>query len=286
MANETNYKKTLKYLIILIISSIIVVDLFIVLIPDGHSQHAIAIISLNITGAIATGLGIIAVLRHGISGIHGKSYLFLTIGIALWFAADLGILYSYFVLNVDEFKQITLLDVVWLGGYLFLIFHLISIIRTIRIRNLSITLTIISAVIIGFVIVNFISFLPIPESLLNNEEINIAEKGYGLSDLVITILYPILDLCLIIPSITILMNVYKEFRHSVPWVLASISLLVNAVADNGYTNDFINGSASALPWDLFYIADFIIMSGALFWYNRYHITDHISKKNKKNQYVN
>ena len=176
MANETNYKKTLKYLIILIISSIIVVDLFIVLIADGHSQHAIAIISLNITGAIATGLGIIAVLRHGISGIHGKSYLFLTIGIALWFAADLGILYSYFVLNVDEFKQITLLDVVWLGGYLFLIFHLISIIRTIRIRNLSITLTIISAVIIGFVIVNFISFLPIPESLLNNEEINIAEN--------------------------------------------------------------------------------------------------------------
>ena len=286
MANETYYKKTLKYLIILIISSIIVVDLFIILIPDGHSQHAIAIISLNITGAIAAGLGIIAVLRHGISGIHGKSYLFLTIGIALWFAADLGILYSYFVLNVDEFKQITLLDVLWLGGYLFLIFHLISIIRTIRIRNLSITLTIISAVIIGFVIVNFISFLPIPESLLNNEEINIAEKGYGLSDLVITILYPILDLCLIIPSITILLNVYKEFRHSVPWVLASISLLVNAIADNGYTNDYISGSASALPWDLFYIADFIIMSGALFWYNRYHITDHISKKNKKNEYIN
>ena len=173
----------------------------------------------------------------------------------------------------------------WLGGYLFLIFHLISIIRTIRIRNMSITLTIISAVIIGFIIVNFVSFLPIPESLLNNEEFNIAENGYGLSDLVITILYPILDLCLIVPSITILLNVYREFNHSVPWVLASISLLVNAVADNGYTNDFISGSASALPWDLFYIADFIIMSGALFWYNRYHITDHISKKNKNNEYV-
>jgi hypothetical protein len=263
------------------VSSIIIVDLFIVLIPDEHSQHAIAIIILNIAGATATGLGVIAVIRHGISGSHGKSYLFLTIGIALWFAADVGIMYSYFVLHVDEFKRITLLDMLWLSGYLFLILHLISIIRTIRIRNLSITLTIISAVIIGFVIVNFVSFLPIPESFLNNGEIDAVEKGYGLSDLIVTILYPILDLCLIVPSITILLNIYREYHHSVPWVLASVSLLVNALADNGYVNDYISGSASALPWDLFYIADFVIMSGALFWYNRYHITDYMSKKEEK-----
>ena len=174
----------------------------------------------------------------------------------------------------------------WLSGYLFLIFHLISIIRTIRIRNLSVTLTIISAVIIGFVIVNFVSLLPLPESFLNNGEINAAEKGYGLADLAVTVLYPILDLCLIVPSITILLNIYRDYQHSVPWVLASLSLLVNAIADNGYTNDYINGSPSALPWDLFYIADFIIMSGALFWYNKYHITDHISKKNKRNEFIN
>ena len=79
--------------------SIIVVDLSIVLIPDEHFQHAVAIISLSIAGATATGLGVIAVVRHGISGSHGKSYLFLTIGIALWFAADLGIMYLLFCLT-------------------------------------------------------------------------------------------------------------------------------------------------------------------------------------------
>ena len=104
------------------VSSIIVVDLFIVLIPDEHFQHVIAIISLNIAGAIATGLGIVAVVRHGISGSHGKSYLFLTIGIALWFAADLGINAFLFVLHVDEFKRITPLDMLWLGGTYFLFF--------------------------------------------------------------------------------------------------------------------------------------------------------------------
>lgn len=78
--------------------------MWIILIPDEHNKHSFAIIAINITAAIATGLGIIAVIRNGIFGSHGKSYLFLTIGIALWFAADLGILYSYFFLGIDEFK--------------------------------------------------------------------------------------------------------------------------------------------------------------------------------------
>jgi hypothetical protein len=34
------------------------------------------------------------------------------------------------------------------------------------------------------------------------------------------------------------------------------------------------------------IADFVIMSGALFWYNRHHITDYMSKKKKKNEFIN
>jgi hypothetical protein len=49
--------------------------------------------------------------------------------------------------------------------------------------------------------------------------------------------------------------------------------LVNAIADDGYLIDFVIGNSQHLIfWDLFYVADFIIMAGALFWYNRYHIT--------------
>jgi hypothetical protein len=55
-------------------------------------------------------------------------------------------------------------------------------------------------------------------------------------------------------------------------VASSLSLSVNAIADDGYANDFVNGHLhNLLFWDMFYIADFIIMSGALFWYNRFHI---------------
>ena len=283
MSNETRYKKTLKYLIFSIVLSILVVDLTILAIPDAHLQHGVAVISLNIAAIISTALGIVAVSRHGLGGSHGKSYLFLTIGIALWFLADLGIMYSFFVLKVDEFKHITLLDALWLSGYVFLTLHLISIIKTIKIKNQTITLTIVSGVIVGFIIVNIVSLLPFSDILQPNGLNQPLTKGFEFQDVVVTILYPILDLCLIVPSITILLNIYKDYQHAIPWTLASISLLVNAIADNGYTIQFIDGKASAMPWELFYIADFIIMAGALYWYNKFHISDHILIRNEKNK---
>lgn len=282
MTNETDYKKVLKILVISMVCSILIVDISIALIPDAHIQHGIAIISLNTVAALTTILGVIAVLRHGLGGKHGKSYLFLTIGIALWFIADAGILYSYFVIQVDEFKKITILDSFWLAGYVFLTLHLVSIIKTIKVKKRSITISILLAVIVGFIIVNIYSMLPDSDFILSNSNPASRSESIELSDVVITVLYPILDLCLIVPSIAILINIYKDYRHSVPWILASTSLLVNAIADNGYTIQFMDGAASAMPWDLFYIADFIIMSGALFWYNKYHISEQILKRNERN----
>ena len=59
---------------------------------------------MNISAAIASGLGIIAVYRIGVKGFHGKSYLFLTLGIASWFSADLTLLYYYYALGIEEQK--------------------------------------------------------------------------------------------------------------------------------------------------------------------------------------
>jgi hypothetical protein len=89
---------------------------------------------------------------------------------------------------------------------------------------------------------------------------------------VVTIAYPALDLILIVPSILVLVNLRKDCLQFIPWFLSSLSLLVNSIADDGYMNDFVNGRLhNLLFWDMFYVTDFIIMAGALFWYNRFHI---------------
>lgn len=126
-------------------------------------------------------------------------------------------------------------------------------------------------IVILFIIANLVGTIPYNNSFISNNhnEINNLER-YGELDLIVTILYPMLDLSLIVPSVIILLNIHKEYQHLIPLILSTLSLLVNAVADNGYTQDYIVGNASYWPWDLFYITDFIIMTGALLWYNISH----------------
>ncbi|HSL14597.1 MAG TPA: hypothetical protein VK882_10115, partial [Nitrososphaeraceae archaeon] len=88
----------LRYLILLMFISIMSVSL-IALLLDVKYKHSFVLLVLNIAGGTASTLGVIAIIRYGLSGLHGKSYLSLTIGIILWFFADL-IVYYYFIINV------------------------------------------------------------------------------------------------------------------------------------------------------------------------------------------
>ncbi len=276
MNNSIEHKKIVKYLLILLILSIAAINLIIISIPNEHYKHTITIITLNVTAAITTILGFVTVYKKGIKANHERSYLLLTLGISLWFSADLFIMYSYFVLGIDEIEQISISDLLWLTGYIFLIFHLILVIRTIKIRSYYKTVGILLIIVILFIIANLIGVIPYNSFTNNNNnshahrnQIDNLEKHNKL-DLIVTILYPILDLSLIVPSVIILLNIYKEYQHLVPLILSTLSLLINAVADNGYTQDYIVGNATYWPWDLSYITDFIIMTGALLWYNISH----------------
>jgi uncharacterized membrane protein len=64
--------------ILAIIISIIIAN-SIIIISDPHYRLATALWTMNITAATASSLGIVAVYRHGVRGLHGKSYLFLTL---------------------------------------------------------------------------------------------------------------------------------------------------------------------------------------------------------------
>jgi hypothetical protein len=255
------HKSTLRIFILAIIISVVIAN-YIIIISDPHNRLATALWTMNITAAIASSLGIVAVYRHGVRGLHGKSYLFLTLGLISWFSADLTLLYYYYALGIEEQKFVTVTDGFWFIGYGFLSLHLFTIIKSLR-RSSNNTNNLINQkfVIVGSLIT------------LSSEFIGIAEEKVDLTSVAVTLAYPILDLILIIPSSIVLVKLRKNYQHSIPWFLSSLSLLINAIADDGYLIDFVNGNSHHLIfWDLFYVADFIIMAGALFWYNRYHIT--------------
>ena len=263
---ENHRKLTLKILILGLTLSAIIANSVIVF-SDPHKKHSTAIWILNITAAVASSLAIIAVCRHGVHGLHGKSYLFLTLGLISWFSAELTLLYYYYALHIEEQRLVSLTDGFWFAGYLFLALHLLTVLRSLRGTIKPRVVVIVSIVTVLFVIYNVFN-LASSEFLVDVD----------FAAFIVTVAYPILDLMLIIPSAIILVSLRRDYQHSVPWFLSSLSLLVNAVADDGYVNDFVNANSQNLwTWDLFYVTDFIIMAGALFWYNKFHISNEIRK---------
>jgi hypothetical protein len=194
------------------------------------------------------------------------------LGLISWFSAELTLMYYYYVLHIEEHRLVSLADSFWFAGYMFFALHLFTVLRSLRstIKRGIVVLASIAAVL--FVIYNVLNLVS-SEFLI----------GLDLAAFIVTIAYPVLDLALIIPSAIILVSLRGDFQHSIPWFLSSLSLLVNAIADDGYVYDFVNGNSQNLwIWDLFYVTDFIIMAGALFWYNKFHISNEI--KNARLEY--
>ena len=218
---------------------------------------------LNITAAIASGFGIIAVYRHGLQGVHGRSYLFLTLGIISWFAADLTLAYYYFVLGIEEQILVSATDVLWFIGYLFLAAHLLTVLRFIRNRIKLMTIILTSIVSLLFITYIVIDLFPSSQFLAEGD----------LTAFIVTVTYPILDMLLFVPSMIILISLRWDDVQSIPRILSSLSLLISAVADERYVNDFVNGRLhNLLYWNIFYVTGFILMAGALFWYYRFHVS--------------
>ena len=270
---EHYHKSSLKLLFISILI-LIVIAYSIILLSDPFNRTHTALWMMNISAAVASSLGIIAVYRYGIRDLHGKSIMCVTIGLIFWFAADLSLLYSHYTHGKEE-MLVSSTDGLWFMGYIFLALHLSIILRSLRNeRNTydpssrtqtKIVIILIVIIATAFVIFNML-LISLSESFTNPEE------RVDFQALIVTIAYPVLDLILIVPSILILITLRNDIRHYVPWLLSSLSLLLSAIADDGYVIDYVNGNFRHLVfWDLFYVTDFIIMAGALFWYNRYHI---------------
>jgi hypothetical protein len=262
------FRNTLRFFVLALIAASIALN-SIVIFSNAKDKHATVLWALNISAAVATTLGITAIYRHGLHGLHGKSFLFLTLGLASWFMADISVLYYYYYFGETEVpNEFSIADVLWFTGYIFLISHLVSVIMSIRTRVFPKTLVIVALFIISYIIYTTISigFSVEPKGTSTARNPNQLE-------IVTAISYPILDLCLIIPSLLILANLYHSYENSIPWVLSSLSLFFNAIADNGYVHEFVKGHHTSWFWDLLYITDFIIMAGALYWYNKFYISN-------------
>jgi len=250
-----------------VIANLIVVSLLSYF-PSQH--YSITVIALNVTACIASAAGVITICRYGFNGVHGQSLLFLTLGIVGWFLADLTLAYGHFVYYFEEEQSLVVSvgDLFWIIGYIFLSLHLFSVLRFVQRIQIHALTVIVVIVICGLSIAYNIIFPS--EILISAEQFMVGETRAGFIDLILSMLYVILDLIFIIPSVIILTASRKDYYNFIPWMLFSLSLLTNAIADEGFVHHFLEGSTEEMwTWDLFYMTDYILIIGALYWYNKF-----------------
>ena len=54
------------------------------------------------------------------------------LGLICWFSAELTLMYYYYVLDIEEYRLVSLTDGFWFAGYVFLALHLFTVLRSLR----------------------------------------------------------------------------------------------------------------------------------------------------------
>jgi len=266
MASQTvDFKTPRRNLIIFTIVAIMAVNSVILFAPDMESRNYYGDIMGPITASIAVAFGLIIVRRQGVSGMFGRAYAALALGLALWLIAE--VLWAYYTIGVQiEVPFPSLADAFWLAGYAPLGYHLFVMAKfygRIKKQNLIIVCAA-TAVFAAAYISNIMDSSLLSESFL---------------PLAISVAYPLLDAALIIPVVLVLLTPTRGKLTSIPWIF--ISWLLTAAADVIFGHTIVSNLAAEITvWNLLYNAAYICMASGLYWYNR-HFIFHEKKLNDK-----
>ena len=248
-------------MILILVGFIILVNAFIFL-SSISTRVIYTNLTINVTAATALCAAIIVLVRQiRVHSEYSKTFGFLTVGLGLWFTAE--IIWTYYQLGLGvETPFPSLADVFWLAGYVPLTYHLYRIYNTVTIkvtdRDTMIVISAIVAAILAFLLYLVFSLSVQPQDMLG---------------LIINLTYPVLDAMLLIPAIVILWSFRRGEPAYTHWVMISLFIIFVTVADIGFDYalavDEDSASQQEWVWDMFYNAGYLSIAGALFWYSRY-----------------
>jgi hypothetical protein len=190
-----------------------------------------------------------------------KVHIPFTIGLALWFTAELVYSYYQIVLKIEvPFPSVA--DPVFLIGYGFFAYSFYMVLRYMkRLVDREVIVFVSLAVCTSLSFILYLSMgigqlmVPVTDQLSN----------------ILSITYPVLDGVLFVPALVILWSINRTsiqenlvFTH---WVFVSAFIILNAIGDVGYGYNVIVGSINENEWiwDIFYNAAYITIAAALFW---------------------
>ena len=187
-----------------------------------------------------------------------KTNFLLTVGLLLWFAAN--VVWSYYEVVLDVVSPVlSVSDIFLLSAYGFLIYRLVIVYKNFK-GKVEKTL-----VILGTVIIVFLAYMFSLTLDLSN-----LSTSKGIIFFIITFPYPLLNSVLAFLAVLILIGIRHEKIHYITWLCELLALLSLVRGDNWFAIIALTELVEQL-WvsSLLLSAHYIIIAGGLIWYIKY-----------------
>lgn len=188
-----------------------------------------------------------------------KTNFFLTVGLLLWFAAN--VVWAYYEVVLDVVSPVpSLADIFLLSAYGFLIYRLVVVYKNLKEKVNKKTLFILGAITTVFLAYMFSLTL----------DLSNFSTSKGTIFFIITFLYPLLNSILAFLAVLILIGIRHEKIHYITWLCELLALLSLVLGDSWFAIIVLTELVEQL-WvsSLLLSAHYIIIAGGLIWYIRY-----------------
>jgi hypothetical protein len=255
-----NIAKERRNLVIALAISIFAIDGLVFFTAGSELEIIVGDLSRIGTISAAAILSLVVVARQKTSGLFGRAYTSLAIGLILWVAAES--LWGYYEIGLAIERPFpSLADALWIAGYGPFAYHLFS---TARFFGKGVKKS--TIVIVGVAAALFLAFYV--QAIAG---VFALEGPEALPSLAISISYPVLDVLLVVPAVLIITNAGRGQLTSIPWIFVGWILLVLA-------DSLLGIAAVSMPETVFHItmlynAAYLCMMAGLIWYNRQFLLD-------------
>jgi hypothetical protein len=245
-------------IIILLIVSIFMVNSLIIF-SEGNTKKVFGDLTNIVTTIPGAIIGIIILTTYSkktiFSNIKNKALLSLIIGLFIWLFANSLWAYYEFGLGIHEpFPSYA--DPIWLFGYFFFgyyFFVMHSLFKRQGEGNTIIYVSLTTGIALAYL---YILTFGVAE---------IVSAEHHVLTTTLSILYPILDGSLLIPSISLLWCSKNKNSASLLWVLISLSMILFIVGDTYYGYGTIMGLTDLVETSIFYNAGYLAIAFGLYW---------------------
>jgi hypothetical protein len=247
-----------KRIVIFLIVSVFMVNSLIIF-SEGNTKKVFGDLTNIVTTVPGVIIGIIILTKCSkktiFSNIKNKALLALIIGLFIWLFANSLWAYYEFGLGIHEpFPSYA--DPIWLFGYFFFgyyFFVMHSLFKRQGEGNIIIYVSLTTGIALAYI---YILTFGVAE---------IVSAEHHVLTTTLSILYPILDGALLIPSISLLWYSKNKNSSSLLWVLISLSMILFIVGDTYYGYGTIMGLTDLVGTSIFYNAGYLAIAFGLYW---------------------